>query len=337
MHGSKRMLSVAVLLTLALVLACVSAPLQAEDEKPARGEALAQADTAAPVLDPIAEAEPVEDDGDMGVDKPVDITVKYAITTECIWRGINYSDYRKEDDGGRPNHEFTVGVEFDAPKRELGKLGVEVFAQFYSGMQAADSTRADHLGAVDYTVYWKNTLDDLTAKVGWALYTWPRVSGDPDDTNEFFIKLKYNDKDLYGAEKGVFNPYVFYAVDMDTVRKGAWFELGVDHEFKLEEHNGPMYVTVTPSVVLGIDNRYLHAFSAGPAIPSARERETGQKATRFANVVYGLAADYDLSRAFGVEDRGTLSMGAFIKFSDALREDILNDELWGGFQFMYKW
>lgn len=341
MHRSKsrKTMSVLSLLAIALALMCISVPAEAGDS--AAGGALVQDyDNDDAAVDPLADAEPVEfDDDDVGMEKPVDIFIKYAITTDYIWRGINYTDYPKEDSGGRPSHEITAGLELNCPRKEFGKVGMSVFAQFYSGMRAANAGRSDHLGAVDYTLYWKNTIDDVTAELGWTLHTWPRVSGDADDTNELFVKLTYDDKDLYGAESGVFNPYVFYAVDLDTVKGGGWFELGVDHAFDLDEYtNGLRYLTITPSMSLGIDNRYLHAFSAQTAIPAVSQREAGQKATRLANIVYGLAFDYDLSDALQMDPGlGNLSLGAFVKYSDALREDILNDQFWGGLQVAYKW
>ena len=64
----------------------------------------------------------------------------------------------------------------------------------------------------------------------------------------------------------------------------------------------------------------------------------GRDSTRLANITYGLAMAYDLSGALNIPEQfGSLGITGFLNFSDALRDDILNDEFWGGMTVGYEW
>ena len=284
---------------------------------------------------------------------PVKLSFDYALVTDHVWRGINFSEYRREGTE-RVNHQFGLAVELDTEDildagYMLGTVGASIWFQIYGGNLAISGGRHDHLQQVDYTLYWRNKLEQTATEVkaGWVHRTWPRLHGDPritnadlETTNEVFVKLTFNDGALIGETEPLLNPYVYYGLDLDITDEGSWIEMGVEPRFALSDyeafHDSPLlrYMTVAPSARLGIDHRYLHVL-APTASPSF---ERGQEATRLGTFVYGAKIEYDLSNALGMpEEYGSLKAASFIYFSDALREDILNDELYGGFKIGYSW
>lgn len=128
------------------------------------------------------------------------------------------------------------------------------------------------------------------------------------------------------------NPSIGYWHDIDLVEAG-WLEVAVEHPFELGGFealkNAPFLkdLTITPSLALGVDHRYL---------PKALG--TGQVATRLGNITYGLDVCYDLSKALGLPAQaGSVTVGGFLNFSQALRNELIHDELWGGLKVAYSW
>ncbi len=269
---------------------------------------------------------------------PVTLTLDYTIVSDYVWRGINFSEYPGEGPE-RPNHQLGIGAEVDTADliggESLGSVGASVWFQWFGGADdAALGGRHDNLQEVDYTLYWTNEFKELatTVTIGWIHYSFPGAGGDAETTNELFIKLTFDDSAAFGTEKPVLNPYIYYGLDMDLADYGSWIELGVEHEFAfadiegLNEIQALRYMSLTPSVALGIDHRYLHAFAGA-----------GRKSDRLANMEYGLSLDYDVTGALNTpEECGSVTVSGFVKFSDALRDKIINDELYAGITLAYE-
>ena len=79
---------------------------------------------------------------------------------------------------------------------------------------------------------------------------------------------------------------------------------------------------------LGIDHRYYQGFNPGE-----------DKDDELAFVQMGLETQYDLSGAINMdEDRyGELFIGGFVKYSCALKSEVLDDVLYGGLTLGYNW
>ena len=310
---------------------------------------LAQADKPAPAppkAAPPPKPAPREDEGGAGFKPiPMEFRLKYDLVTDYVWRGMNRTEHPGEG-RERVSHQFTVGAEADMASlagQDIGSFGAEIWFSWWSGQQAATNHGAcDDLQEVDYKLYWRKDLRSVGTEVelGWICYTFPRYSSypgrssDQESSYEIFAKLTFDDSALFGVEEPVLNPYVYWGLDLDLADEGSWFEVGVEHKFGMAgqeavmDYPGLRYLSFTPSLSLGIDNRYLQGFSTTP----------GRKSTRLANLVYGLATAYDLTGALGVPEKyGSVEVGAFVKFSDALREDMLNDELYGGLTVGYRW
>ena len=134
---------------------------------------------------------------------------------------------------------------------------------------------------------------------------------------------------------GVLRPYVSWAFDYDLGKNGSWIAVGGDHDFEFGKWPGlgeiPLVrdLTITPSCGIGFDYRYLHRFSVAGS---------GRASRKVANVTYRLDVSYDVSRAARLrENFGSLKVGGFLAFSQAVRRDLLRDEFFGGLQVAYEW
>ena len=361
MHGSTRILIVAGLLI--CVLAVSPRVLWADV---AGGVLLAAAEPAAEDADGVdgADDEVFDEDEEFEKETPLRIKLDYTLVTDYVWRGFNLTEYPGEGTE-RPSHQFGIDLALDltelaGSEANLGHAGARVWIQCYSGYLAQTAKAAaaagtsassgDHLQQVDYTLYWDVDFERVVeVEVGLTYRTWPRLksmslpaglppynNGD-EATTEIYLKAKFDDSDLFGRDMPLLSPSVYYGLDIDETDEGSWIEIGIEHEFNFrdlgvfEEATPMRHFTVTPSVILGIDHRYLDTFGRFA-------RRVHQKADRLAFLSYGLDFSYDLSSALQMRpEHGKLKLGAFVNFSDALREDLLNDELYGGFMVGYEW
>ena len=265
---------------------------------------------------------------------PLSFSIDYTLITDYIFRGVNFSEYARE---GREelNHQLSVGTELDMG--EWGNLGMSIWFEWYAGQERLTTTDSNNLQEVDYTVYYSRDIETLhmTIETGWIGYHFPRLNGDADFTHEWYVTLSFDDGPLWrafgvGTEGPVLNPYVSYYLDLDDFR-GSWLEFGISHDFSLAEICGgaPILrnITVTPSLVLGMDHRWLN-----PALG------VGSPSTRLANLTYGLDVAYDLGAAVNLPaEYGSLTLTGSLYFSQAFRDEIINDEFWGGATLGYSW
>jgi len=263
---------------------------------------------------------------------PVDLSVDYTLVTDYIWRGINNSEYRGEGTE-KLNHQLGVGLACETEK--CGTFGALVWLEWYADQERLTPDCGDHLQEVDYIAYWSCRIEPIATafEAGWIGYQFPQLSGDAQYTHEWYVTLRFDDARLFGTKGCVLNPYVALYMDVDDFKRGCWMELGVSHDFPLGEIEGCKDVfllkdlTITPSFVLGYDHRYLDKFF-----------DEGRGSSRAANLRYGLDVTHDLSGALHLPERlGALSITGFLRFSDALRDDLINDEFWGGVTFAWQW
>ena len=272
---------------------------------------------------------------------PLTFGVKYMLVTDYIFRGINMTEYRGEG-RERPNHQLELNIETETGywlEPDLGAVGMTIWFNWWGGQQAADRTAADNLHEVDYTFYWtyRDREQEHAVEIGLVYYTWPRRSNDVDSTQEVYVKVTIDDRDFWAMDRPMLKPFFYYGLDIDLTDQGSWIEVGVEHKLSLADveafNQSPVlrYMTITPSLRYGLDNRYLHVFAE-------QEGHPGQESTRCAFLEYRLDLDYDLTGALNVDEQyGNMNIAAFVSFSDALREHILNDELYGGIGLGYRW
>lgn len=261
---------------------------------------------------------------------PISLGIDYALVSDYVWRGVNLSEFAGE---GREklNHQF--GVSFSLDLDRLGTVGFSWWGEWYAAQKSrrfdASGTADTNLQEADYTVNWSYEFEDigLGLELGWIAYEFPNLSGDAYSTYEIYASASFNDGKWFGSEEPILNPYVAYYYDIDVVDAG-WLEIGVSHDFALDEDVPVMKdITVTPSVILAVDNRYWD-----------KALGTGHKSTRLGNILFGLSVAYDLGTALGVPDHyGTMSLTGYVNFSQALRHDVMNDEFYGGITLAYEW
>ncbi|MBS3735190.1 MAG: hypothetical protein KGY99_09740 [Phycisphaerae bacterium] len=264
--------------------------------------------------------------------------VDYTLASDYVWRGINLSEYAGE---GREKLNHQMGVSFAVDTEplvgtDLGTVTGSVWFAWYAGQDdTAFAGGSGHLQEVDYTLSWSRDVPGLpvTSEIGWIAYQFPQVGGDDAQwTHEVYVSLALDDEAVFGQD--LLNPYVACYLDVDDVR-ATWIELGVSHEFTAADLGidgipGFEPLTLTPSLVLGIDHRYYDRSGVGGS---------GGTGTRLANLQYGLDAGYDLGAALGLPERyGSLTLNGFVRFSDALHDaGPVGDEFWGGVTIAYGW
>ena len=263
---------------------------------------------------------------------PVTVSVDYTLATDYIWRGVNNSEYRGE---GREklNHQLGIGFSYDTGT--FGTFGGLIWLEWYAGQEGLTANSNDHLQEVDYVAYWSYKIEPIatTFEAGWIGYQYPQLSGGEGCTNEWYTALRFDDARLFGTKSNVLNPYVAFYMDVDDYKRGCWMELGVSHDVPLaafeccRDAAVLKDLTITPSFVLGYDHRYLDKLF-----------RTGAGSSKVAALQYGLDVTYDLAGALGLSQRwGELTVTGFLRFSDAVRDDRLDDEFWGGVTFAWKW
>ncbi len=270
---------------------------------------------------------------------PIGFSIDYTLVTDYIWRGINLSEYAGEG-RERLNHQMTTGFSIDTKPllgTDLGTIAGSVWFEWYAGQDDAEfGGGAHHLQEVDYTLSWSYDIPKLplAVELGWIAYQFPWLGGDDGQwTHEVYATLSLDDSCIFG--KPILNPYVSYYLDVDDVR-GSWIEIGVSHDFPLAEcglGNTPVLkdVTLTPSLVLGIDHRYYDKVGLGGGSGTS---------TRLGNLQYGLDAVLDLSSLLGIPEKyGSLSLTGFLYYSQAFHDEspAVNDEFWGGVTIGYEW
>ncbi len=300
------------------------------DAKPQRPRATLVQDAQENAAEPSPAAEE-----QAGFDKPFEIGLSYALVSDYIFRGINFSEYAGEG-REKPNHQLSTSLLVDLEKLGLGPVGSIGFDTWYEWFAAQEKISGDgaNIQEIDYVVYWSYDLERIATglTIGWTHFSFPNWAGGGDRTNEWWFSLEHNDAWMWkwlfpDNEDGVLNPSLFFAHDWDLA-KAAWMELAISHGFEFE---ALPHVTITPGIKLGVDLGYL-----GPLTG------TDDHDTRFALIEYSLGIDFDLSGALSLPDYlGSLTLSPFLAFSDALQSPenhgTIQDEFYGGVSVGWSW
>jgi hypothetical protein len=276
---------------------------------------------------------------------PVSLYLDYTLVSDYVWRGINLSEYSGEG-GEALNHQMTAGIAVDLEEltgARLGTVGFSAWFEWYADQEVLTPGHGSDNQEIDYVLSWSYDIPEIytSLEIGYIAYTFPPFSGDGYATHELYFNLGFDDTPLWQAmgvecDGPILNPYFYWGIDVDDGQSGQWMEIGISHDFALAEYGmdaTPVLkdITVSPSLVLGIDHRYLHIFSLDPA-------NSGDPDTKLANLNYGLTIGYDLSSALGIPPQwGALSVAGFMNYSQALSDKKLNDEFYGGMTVAWEW
>ncbi len=295
---------------------------------------------------------------EQGWQKPIPLTfsIDYTLATDYIFRGINFSEYRrswgqsKNEGREKLNHQLTAGVELDLGK--AGRVGYSAWFEWFGGQRyLTPEDGGKNLQEVDHTAYYGYTFEKLglDIEVGFIWYMFPRVaSGDGASTQEIYVLQSFDDSVLWRAlgfknvKKPIFNPYLLMAWDIDLASCGMYSEFGISHDFALGElgmKNTPILkdITVTPTWSIGWDHNWLNKVSLDWPASNPGQRANNSSHLDFMN--WGLEVNFDLKSALKIPDKycGEMYIKGFLNFSDAIAENFLNDEFYGGVSVGFSW
>lgn len=287
--------------------------------------------------EPIAErveveaAEEVEEAGG-----PLSFGLSYAIYSDYIFRGVNFSEYDGEG-RERLNHMLDVSLGYDLG--DFGSIGLGAWFEWFAGQAKIDPDRGgQNLQEVDYYITWSYSIEQIATDLtlGYTYYLFPnlahtlrqdRAKGNNNDdrTQEYSISLEHNDAWMWkwlfpDNEDGVLNPSFLFAHDVGAL-PGVWMEFGLGHEFTIP---GVDNLTISPSWKLMVDGDY---WSDG---------------FKLAGDQWTLGIEYDLTPLLQLPKwAGSLSIGGDLSFFNAfgnMQDDgTLQDEFYGGVSVNWSW
>ncbi|MCD4824225.1 MAG: hypothetical protein K8S55_06425 [Phycisphaerae bacterium] len=285
---------------------------------------------------------------------PVTFSIDYTLVTDYIFRGINFSEYRRKwgqsRNEGREklNHQLGTGVELDLNK--FGRIGGSVWFEWYAGQSVLTPEDGhNNLQEIDYTVYYGYNIEQIGLDVegGFIWYVFPRGDGDGRSTQEIYLNLSFDDSVLWRAigwdvKNPILNPYLNTAWDMDLAKGGSYQEFGISHDFALADFGAgemPILkdVTVTPSWSMGWHHNWLNKFTVDPHYGDGWKRRSNTSG--IVNMVWGLNVGCDLKNALSLPDIicGDLTLNGFLNYSQGVSNHFVSDEFWGGMNVAYAW
>ncbi len=279
---------------------------------------------------------------------PLSFSLTYALYSDYIFRGINFSEYAGEG-REKPNHQLTVSLEYDLAslgQGDWGTIGFTTWFEWYAAQKQLNPEKGgQNLQEVDYVISWSKSLDPIKTDVtlSYSFYTYPNLGyvlntnaehGDNNDnqTQEYSILLEHNDAWMWQSlfpnnEDGILNPFFLFAHDVGSL-PGVWMEWGVSHDFTIPGIDG---LTITPSCKMAAQGSYYRHgfFLAGHEV--------------------ALNTTYDLTPILQLPKwAGTITIGGEIHYWQALGqmrhapsphgiEYEGRDEFWGGMTVNWSW
>ncbi|HNX26694.1 MAG TPA: hypothetical protein PKK48_04735 [Phycisphaerae bacterium] len=332
-------------LSLAVCLVGVSWAL-AEDAAPKSQWLYAMTDSEktpeAQTIDTMDVAAPVSEEG-WKKPIPVSFSVDYTLVSDYIFRGINFSEYPGEG-REKPNNQMTVGTELDLGS--FGYIGGSVWFEWFAGQEHLNSEGdSKNLQEVDYTVYYGYNIESIgvNPEIGFIWYEFPRCDENCDSTQELTLNLAFDESVWLRAmginmKESILNPYLFMAFDLNLAAGASYYETGLSHDFALADlgcSGVPVFkdITLTPSWSMSWQHNWLNKFSVDSSAGSRRNF------TSMNNMQWGLDLTYNIKNAFNIPDKycGEMYVKGFIYYSQALQNQYLNDEFWGGMSVGYSW
>lgn len=273
-------------------------------------------------------ASQVEDDE---LSSPFSFSLNYAVYSDYVFRGVNYSEYPGEG-REKPNHQLTalIGVDlgrlFGQDAGAWGWMEFETWFEWFAGQKRLDPIHGgQNLQETDYALRWSLDVEAIqsTLTLGYVFYTYPNAHG--DNSMEWSLGLEHNDAWLWRGlwpdrEEGILNPSITFHHDVQELAGASWLEVGVEHPWAMTDA-----WTLTPAITFAVDHRYLD-----------RALQTGRTgSTRLAYIQYGLTADLDLNALLKArDDAGVWTLSVFLFFNQAVGHPRdsgqLADELFGG-------
>jgi hypothetical protein len=250
-------------------------------------------------------------DGESGNLGGVHMDFVFRDMTDYVYRGIDFSDTGGKEDA--PTFQFDTVVSFDLGRAPHPYIGV--FANVFNADPVSRFQEIRPSAGAEWTVR------PLTIDGGINSYIYPER--EEQNTAELFIEFQLDDSYWTKAVTPIFSPYLYSAYDMDRYN-GWYFELGVEHEFKLEETGLGLRVFA--------DAAYVTTYQLYAV-------EEGGYDSGFQHYDVGLTVSYDLNEGLRLPPRyGSWLIEGYLVYTDNISNDLLAEtQLWGGAGLRFKY
>jgi len=279
---------------------------------------------------------------------PISFSLGYALYSDYIWRGTNFSEYQGEG-REKPNHQLNVDVALNLSilgLGDVGTIGYNTWFEWFGGQKKINPDRGgQNLQEVDYTIYYNKSIDPIATDLTLSLVfiqlpntayilrqDRSRGNNNDDRTVDYRILLEHNDAWMFkwlfpDNEDGIFNPSFFLAHDVGSIL-GVWMEFGISHDF----------------VIPGIDN-----LTITPGYTMMAQCDYWKHGFFLAGDQWSLVAEYDLNPLLQLPAwAGSLSISGSLYFFNAYpnfetggssnnTEIRSQDEFYGGFAVNWSW
>jgi hypothetical protein len=304
----------------------------------------------------------VEETTTSGWTKPIPVTfsIDYTLATDYIFRGINFSEYRrswgqaKNEGREKPNHQLSTGAELDLGA--FGRVGGSVWFEWFAGQHyLSPEDSGKNLQEVDYAIYYGYNIEPIgvDAEIGFIWYMFPRVAaGDGASTQEIYLNLSFDESVWMRAlglnmKESILNPYLFQAWDLDLAAGGYYGEFGIAPEIALADvgcDGMPILkdLSFSPSFAMGWDHNWLNKMTLDSDVLVKNCNEGRGYASNTSHLMFarfGGDLTFDLKSALNIPDQycGAMYLKGFMYYSRGIAEHFLNDEFWGGMSVGYEW
>ena len=274
---------------------------------------------------------------------PIKGTVGVTYMSDYIWHGLNLTKLLGGHSGtGATVANYGLGL-------DMAELNPDYAGTVWVTFQQAYFTRFDdtdaHLAKTDWTASYNIAcpfLDgDWTFEYRNINFNRVAILRDVDaDTQEGSVQFAWNDgnwwKCMTGEDMGkkVLNPTVKYMYDYDQAN-GGLLSLGLSHPFDLAKLSPDLDgLTLTPSPLLVVDNRYYGGLADGLA-GSAFDTDGVSKTTKIAYTQLNLDLGANLSKMMGITS-GKLMANGGIGYVNSV-ESFLEDTLYSYVSLSFNW
>jgi hypothetical protein len=251
----------------------------------------------------------------------VNFEFRLSYMTDYVFRGIDQSERLSTlTETGAIDPGADLGAE-DAPNLQidgfftlnLGRLPHPVAGVFANVFNDDPVSRFQEIRPY-FGLDWN--LKPLRVQAGQISYIYPEREG--LNTGEVWLSVTFDDSRLWRTERPVFSPYGYVAYDYDLY-DGLYAELGVRHEFELEDTGIVLTAVADVAYVLN------HELFIDPA--ATQPEDTG-----FQHYDIGLIGTYSLNKMMGIPPRyGQWTVNGYLYYTDGINAGLRADtQVWGG-------
>jgi hypothetical protein len=288
-------------------------------------------------------APPREDQGVNEGAVHFDLTFRYM--SDYMFRGLDRSNGQGmilKPDGG-PNDQFvdpSVTSRGDFGHENAPNLQVDTKLSFDTGkwphpyvgafVNVFDSDPLSRFQEVRPYVGLEWTLKPFVFEGGNQTFIYPER--DDLNTSEVYGKITFDDSFLFKTDHPILSPYFFGAYDYDLYN-GWYFEMGVKHDFLIEEWG----LTLTPSADIAYvmnHAEFRRTIDTGGITQFASKNDTG-----FQHYDIGLTASYSINKLLNFSTRyGSFNLEGYVFYTDGIDKDLeVETQVWGGVGIAFKY